>query len=240
MFGEDSTRIFPVEIDRDKNVGGLKEVIKEKKKAAFDNVDADSLDVWNVSIPTDGPTSINEQVENLKVLKTKSLLPVKPLSDIFRNVVDEYLHVVVRDPSKRECSPDFAYPLQTTLSFAGHVDLAEVGELVEDITNVTLYVKELSKWSTEDLQLPSNNIRLHFNFENPEPSQPTKPKQPKQPSLSSNVEFPPHVKDLLDKLNKKRELPRGDEVMLYMPPQSLIFTPMLSAGPTYFFEKYPK
>ena len=237
MFGEDSTRIFSVEIYGDKNVAGLKKAIKEEKKPEFDHVAADSLDIWNVSIPTDGPASINEQVENLKVLKTKSLLPVKPLSDIFRNVVDEYLHVVVRDPSKRECSPDFAYPLQTTLFFAGHVDLARVGELVEDITNVTLYVNELSKWSAEDLQLPSNGILLHFNFENPEPSQPSKPKQP---SLSSNVEFPPHVKDLLDKLNKKRDLSRGDEVMLYMLTESLIFTPMLSAGPTCFFEKYPK
>ena len=106
VLGDDSTRIFPVEIDRDKNVGGLKEEIKEKKKPAFDDITADSLDVWNVSIPIDEDTNLQAQVKNLKVLETKSLLPVLPLSDIFQNVVERYLHVIVR-ASTGECSPDF-------------------------------------------------------------------------------------------------------------------------------------
>jgi hypothetical protein len=106
ILGEDSTRIFPVEIDRDKNVGGLREAIKEKKKRAFDHIDADSLDVWNVSVPIDEGANLVAQVKNLKVLETKSLLPVQPLSGIFRNVVEQHLHVIVR-ASTGECSPDF-------------------------------------------------------------------------------------------------------------------------------------
>ena len=50
MLGEDSTRIFHVEIDSDNNVVGL--AIKEKKPL-FDHITADSLDVWSVSIPID-------------------------------------------------------------------------------------------------------------------------------------------------------------------------------------------
>jgi hypothetical protein len=34
------------------------------------------------------------------------LLPVQPLSGIFRNVVEQYLHVIVRT-STSECLPDF-------------------------------------------------------------------------------------------------------------------------------------
>jgi hypothetical protein len=97
----------------------------------------------------------------------------------------------------------FACPLQITRSFAGDDELAKVGEHVGDISNVTLYVKELNKWTAEDLQLPSNNIISHFTFDNTQPSL----------SSSPDVVFPPYFKALLDSLNRKRELPRGDEVM---------------------------
>ena len=79
-------------------------------KPTFDFIPANSLEVWNVSIPIDENTNIEEKVKNLKVLQTKSLLPVDPLSDIFRNVVEKSLHVIVR-ASTGECSPDFACPL---------------------------------------------------------------------------------------------------------------------------------
>ena len=80
-----------------------------------------------------------------------------------------------------------------------------MGEHVSDIANVTLFVKELNRWTPEDLQLPNNNILSHFTFDNAQPNL----------SSSSNVVFPPHLKALLDGLNRKRELPMGDEVMLY-------------------------
>ena len=109
VLGEDSARIFSVEINGNKNVGCLKNAIKEEMKPAFDHITANSLDVWNVSIPIDRDTNIEEQVENLKVLQTKCLLPVELLSNIFRNVVEKYLHVIVW-ASTGECSPDFACP----------------------------------------------------------------------------------------------------------------------------------
>jgi hypothetical protein len=90
-----------------------------------------------------------------------------------------------------------------TRSFADDDDLAKVGEHVGDIANVTLYVKELNKWTPEDLQLPSNNILSHFTFHN------------MQPSLTSNAVFPPYAKALLDGFARKRELPGGDEVTSY-------------------------
>ena len=73
---------------------------------AFDRIDADSLNVWNVSIPINEDTNLEEQVKDLKVLETESLLPVTPLSDIFQNAVEKYLHVIIRT-STGECSPDF-------------------------------------------------------------------------------------------------------------------------------------
>ena len=182
MLGEKITRIFPVEIDRNKNVRNLREAIKEKKKPAFDHITADSLEVWNVSIPIKRGANIEEQVKNLKVLQTNSLLSVEWLSDIFRNVVEKYLHVIVH-VSTGECSPEFACPLYMTHSFAGDDELAEVDEYVSDFANVMLYVRELKKWTAEDLQLPNNNILSHFTFDNTQPSL----------SSSSNVVIPPHL-----------------------------------------------
>ena len=55
-------------------------------------------------------------------------------------------------------------------SFAGNNDLAKVGKHVGNITNITLYIKELNKWTAEDLQILNNNILSHFTFDNTQPS----------------------------------------------------------------------
>jgi len=79
VLGEDSTCIFPVEIDRNENVGGLKEVIKEKKKPAFDFITTDSLDVWKVSIPIDEDVNLVEQVKKLRLHEKKPLWVLRGL-----------------------------------------------------------------------------------------------------------------------------------------------------------------
>src|SRR5258705_103139 len=96
VLGDDSTRIFPVEIDLDKDVFDLKEAIKVKMKPAFNHITPNSLDVWNVSIPINEDTNLQSQVKGLRLYEKKSLLPMQPLSGIFRNVVEQHLHVIVR------------------------------------------------------------------------------------------------------------------------------------------------
>ena len=105
VLGEDSTRIFPVEIDRDKNVGDLKEAIKEKKFPAFDHITADSLDVWNVSIPIDEDTNLQAQVNGLRLHEKKPLWALKGLLRIFSDLDESALHVVIKAPpiSERRC-----------------------------------------------------------------------------------------------------------------------------------------
>ena len=49
MQGDEPTHAFPVEIANTKNVGALRDAIKEKKKPiAFANVDPDQLTLWKV------------------------------------------------------------------------------------------------------------------------------------------------------------------------------------------------
>jgi len=98
VFGEDEGRIFPVEIRNDKSVGSLKQAIKENKKAAFGSVDADTLDLWNVSIPYDD--SFEENLKNIDLSKKRPLSPRQKLSTHFNvEFRDDCLAIVVRAPS---------------------------------------------------------------------------------------------------------------------------------------------
>jgi hypothetical protein len=49
VLGDDPSRVFAVEIASSKTVSFLKETIKDKKKRVFDDIDADSLNLWKVS-----------------------------------------------------------------------------------------------------------------------------------------------------------------------------------------------
>jgi hypothetical protein len=46
--GDEPTHAFPVEISNTKNVGALRDAIKDKKKPAFETVPADTLKLWKV------------------------------------------------------------------------------------------------------------------------------------------------------------------------------------------------
>jgi hypothetical protein len=48
VYGKRSSRVFEVEIEREKSVAFLKEIVKEKKKPQFDYISANRLDIWQV------------------------------------------------------------------------------------------------------------------------------------------------------------------------------------------------
>jgi len=49
VYGDEPGRIFPIQIAQTKTVGDLRKAIKDEKKNAFRDVDADRLDLWKVS-----------------------------------------------------------------------------------------------------------------------------------------------------------------------------------------------
>jgi hypothetical protein len=89
VLGEESTRIFSVEIDPDKNVGELKRAIKQKKKLALDPISADSLDVYNVSIPIDEDTNLEAEVKAERLKERKPMWPLRALRSTFTNLEKE-------------------------------------------------------------------------------------------------------------------------------------------------------
>jgi hypothetical protein len=105
VLEDDPNRIFPVEVDPNDYVAGLREAIKKTKFPAFDYITADSLVVWNVSIPIDEDTNLQEEVNNKRLDERIPLWSLKRLIKIFTDLDQDSLHVVVKAPpiSERRC-----------------------------------------------------------------------------------------------------------------------------------------
>ena len=93
LRGDHYTQTFPVEIDKEKSAGYLKEVIKEKKRPKFDNLPADSLFLWNVSVPIN--RDLINGVEALNLLEDDALSPSRILTDIFPDLEKDCIHFVI-------------------------------------------------------------------------------------------------------------------------------------------------
>jgi hypothetical protein len=98
VLGEESARIFSVEIDPDKNVVELKRAIKEKNTSALAGIDAYSLDVYNVSIPIDEDTNLEAKVKAERLNEKKPMWPLRKLRMTFKDLDKETLHVVIKAP----------------------------------------------------------------------------------------------------------------------------------------------
>ncbi|KAF9921074.1 hypothetical protein BGZ67_000782, partial [Mortierella alpina] len=77
--GETTSNAFPVEVESSKTIGDLKKLIKTEQAPAFDDITANSLTLWKVSllIPDDEEeTSITLDT----LFDKKKLLPTSRLS----------------------------------------------------------------------------------------------------------------------------------------------------------------
>jgi Crinkler effector protein N-terminal domain len=106
--GDDPNHVFLVKIARTESVGMLKKAIKEEKKVAFEHVDADSLQLWKVSMEADD--RLKENVEELALREEKVLSSVARLSTVFSDKLqDERVHVIVGPaPLIGECTSSVA------------------------------------------------------------------------------------------------------------------------------------
>jgi len=105
--------VFPVEIDREKSVGALKDAIKDKKRNRLHDIDADSLDLWRVSkqiahslplinsqvsIPPEDHDDVLPKIQDPQsIVGARKLHPTDLLSEIFgTDCHAKHLHVVVK------------------------------------------------------------------------------------------------------------------------------------------------
>jgi hypothetical protein len=97
VWGDEPCHAFLVQIARTESVGALRKAIK-KEKRAFQSIDADSLILWNVSIPVND--DFKEIVKKVELKDEEALSPVNRLSTIFPvQQKDGHLHIIVHPSS---------------------------------------------------------------------------------------------------------------------------------------------
>ncbi|KAG0329172.1 hypothetical protein BG000_000169 [Podila horticola] len=94
--GESTSKAFPVEIESIQTVGHLKKLIKTEKTPRFDDVAADELTLWRVSIPDDNQGS-DITIHALED-KTELNNPRSRLSKLFPESPDDNTYIIVQRP----------------------------------------------------------------------------------------------------------------------------------------------
>ncbi|CAG8836828.1 12979_t:CDS:2, partial [Racocetra persica] len=108
---------FPVDIDKGMTVGHLKELIKEKKKNAFANIDANELRLWKVDIPI-GIENKNTKIfaKNINDYKGVELLPNATIETVFykesENTKFYSIRIIAQPPVTAGTSGSLSTPMK--------------------------------------------------------------------------------------------------------------------------------
>ncbi|KAG0196176.1 hypothetical protein BGX33_001959, partial [Mortierella sp. NVP41] len=104
--GEATTNAFPVEIESTKTIGDLKDLIKAKQSPDFDDIVANSLTLWRVSIPDDDDNDEHPILLD-KVSEKKKLKATTKLSKVFdTELPEDTIHVIVQRPPQGDLQTD--------------------------------------------------------------------------------------------------------------------------------------
>ncbi|OAQ27464.1 hypothetical protein K457DRAFT_636312 [Linnemannia elongata AG-77] len=97
--GQSTFNAFPVEIESNKTIGDLKDLIKGQKTPRFDGVAANELTLWHVSIAADDDDDDGLPVLLDSVPEKKKLRVTHELSDIFNEKpAKRMIHIIVQRP----------------------------------------------------------------------------------------------------------------------------------------------
>src|SRR5262245_27583934 len=101
VLGDDPSHVFLVKIADSESIGSLKKAIREEKKHAFQDVDADSLKLFRVSFPVNDDldaTLTHFQREHDAASVRYLSRPVTRLKGLFSDHEPEHIHVIVQSP----------------------------------------------------------------------------------------------------------------------------------------------
>ncbi|KAG0330716.1 hypothetical protein BG000_011552 [Podila horticola] len=98
--GEPTAHAFPVDIVPTKTIGVLKDLIMTKKTPGFDDVAADELTLWRVSIPDgdDDDDDLPILLDSIPGKDRKKLKAAREVSDIFIKPARRMIHIIVQRP----------------------------------------------------------------------------------------------------------------------------------------------
>jgi hypothetical protein len=95
--GESTSNAFPVEIEPTKSIGSLKDAIKTKKSPRFNDIAADKLKLYKVSIPVVATRREDEITLDPQSKSKGELSPVTRISKVFaEEPPEETIHIIVQ------------------------------------------------------------------------------------------------------------------------------------------------
>jgi Crinkler effector protein N-terminal domain len=96
--GQSTQQAFAIDIDKTKLISHLKDRIKEKKQNDYCDIDADSLELWKVNIPSDDAT-----IQELGGIAGKKLNdPTQDIGEIFKTPSKRHIHILVKCPTNKK------------------------------------------------------------------------------------------------------------------------------------------
>jgi len=98
-------RAFPIDFDKSKTVGHLKDAILEKKKNSLRGIDADQLVLWKVNIPESNKREIYTGVDIKQKFGGFELDDLSPIRKYFpEEPPAKHIHIIVQLPTiTRKC-----------------------------------------------------------------------------------------------------------------------------------------
>ncbi|KAF9295177.1 hypothetical protein BGZ74_010945, partial [Mortierella antarctica] len=97
--GEDTSNAFSIRIPSNDAVDDLKSLIKAGQSPIFDDITAESLTLWRVSIPV-VPANKHKPIVLSEIDSSTELGPTDDISDAFGDQLPKNtIHIVIRQPS---------------------------------------------------------------------------------------------------------------------------------------------
>jgi hypothetical protein len=96
---EPSSSAFPVSIATAKTIGELKDAIKAKKSPEFNDIAADKLTLWKVSIPSTEDEDESPIILGAQSDRNKLVHPTSKIAKYFQDGADgEHIHIIIQRP----------------------------------------------------------------------------------------------------------------------------------------------
>ncbi|KAF8079189.1 hypothetical protein FPV67DRAFT_1604454 [Lyophyllum atratum] len=112
VFRQALKNLVIIDILDTKNVADLRKLIKKETSPHFDNVPANQLDLFKVSIPlSDDDDSLTASFGSLRLDEQILGRPWLKLSQVFGDIHDDHVHVIVKPPDTHRTEPPPGEPL---------------------------------------------------------------------------------------------------------------------------------
>ena len=100
VYGDSPNSAFYVRVDKSQYISDLRKAIKVENGVAFKDIDANTLTLWKVSIPSNDETKLKDlKLEDNEEKGVKKLSSEKKLGNVFPdNLAEEHIHIIVEPP----------------------------------------------------------------------------------------------------------------------------------------------